>query len=390
MYQQASEVIHTFSPTSARGIKSWEVGVDYAVDNSIDTTLRAHGIGFCPGVINKMMQGVQEGYFLFNTAMDANTSIQQPLSVPSIATPLQFLQNWLPGVVYYATAQRTIDEIIGISTVGSWEDEEIVQQALEMTGSPVPYTDNGVVPLANWNLNFIQRHVVRNELGMNVGKLEQARSARVRIDSGETKRQSVTVQLEIMRNLIGFYGYNAGDNQTYGFLTDPNLLPYNNVAVGSVSGAYTWNLKNANEIISDILTAMAGLQTQGQGLIDPEKTRMTMVVPTSRIIFLNQVSTLITQSVKQWLAANFPNLRVISCVQYQGANSGANVFTIHADTVDDGSSTDDRKTWTQIVPAKMQFLGVAIEAKGYTEDYVHSTAGALCKRPYAMYRVTGI
>ncbi len=388
---QLSQTHASFSPTSERGIKPWQVGVDYAVDGSIDKLLQAHGIGFCRGVLDQMMQGAALGFDVHNgVAMDTNTSIQQPLSVPSITTPLQFLQNWLPGIVYYATAQRTIDEIIGIDTVGSWEDEEIVQQALELTGSPVPYSDSGVVPLSNWNLNFITRHVVRNELGMRVGKLEQARSARVRVDSGEVKRQSCTVQLEITRNLIGFYGYNSGNNQTYGFLTDPNLLPYNNVAVGAVSGAYTWALKNANEIISDILTAMAGLQTQSQGLINPEKTALTMVVPTNSVTFLSQVSTLITQSVKQWLKANFPNVRIISCPQYDLANSNANVFTIHADTIDDGASTDNRKTWTQVVPAKMQFLGVAMQAKGYEEDYVHATAGALCKRPYAMYRVTGI
>ena len=87
---------------------------------------------------------------------------------------------------------------------------------------------------------------------------------------------------------------------------------------------------------------------------------------------------------------SYPNVRVVDAVQLDFANSGANVFNVHADTVDDGLSSDNRKTWTQIVPAKMQFLGVAVEAKGYTEDYVNATAGALCKRPYAMYRATGI
>lgn len=387
---QASITHARFSPTSERGIKPWQVGVDYAIDGSIDQTLKAHGIGFCRGVLPEMMRAASLGFDVHDgLAMDAN-NIQNPLSTSSIATPLQFLQNWLPGVVVYATAQRQIDEIIGVNTVGTWEDEEIVQQALEMTGSPVAYSDDGVVPYTNWNLNFIQRHVVRNELGMNVGKLEQARSARVRIDSGEYKRQSCTVQLEILRNAIGFYGYNSGNNQTYGFLTDPNLLPYNSVAIGAVTGAYTWALKNAQEIISDILTAMAGLQTQTQGLVDPEKSPITMVVPTNSITYLNKVSDLITQSVKQWLKASYPNVRLISCVQYDNANSSANIFTLHADTVEDGVSNDDHKTWSQIVPAKMQFLGVAIGAKGYTEDYVHATAGALCKRPYAMYRVTGI
>ena len=96
-------------------------------------------------------------------------------------------------------------------------------------------------------------------------------------------------------------------------------------------------------------------------------------------------------SVKSWLRDAYPNVRICDAVQLDAANGGANVFNVHADTVDDGgASTDDRRTWIQIVPATMQFLGVAQEAKGYTEDYVNATAGSTCKRPYAMVRFSGI
>ncbi len=86
----------------------------------------------------------------------------------------------------------------------------------------------------------------------------------------------------------------------------------------------------------------------------------------------------------------YPNVRIVDAVQFDLANSGANVFNVHADVVDDGVSTDNRKTWMQLVPAKLQFLGVAIQAKGYEEDYVSVSAGALCKRPVAMVRFSGI
>lgn len=387
---QISQRHASFSPTSKRGIGPWVVGKDYAIDETIDTTLKSLGIGFSRGVLDEMMRAYASGrYNLGGVAMDVNTSIQQPITTPSMSTPLQFLQNWLPGLVAIATAARRIDEIIGVDTVGTWEDEQIVQQVLEMTGSPVPYSDLGVVPLTDWNLNFVQRTVVRFELGMHVGKLEQARAARVRVDSGDQKRESCTLQLEIQRNALGFYGYNSGNNQTYGFLTDPNLLAYNTVATGAVSGSKLWSLKTFLEIQADLLTAFAGLRTQTQGLVDPGRTPLTLTVATNCVDYLNKTSDF-GISVKAWLKDAYPNVRIIDAVQFDGANSGANVFNIHADTVDDMVSTDNRKTWTQIVPAKMQFLGVAMEAKGYTEDYVNATAGSLCKRPYAMYRATGI
>ena len=140
---------------------------------------------------------------------------------------------------------------------------------------------------------------------------------------------------------------------------------------------------------ADLLTAFAGLRTQTQGLVEPGKTPLTLTVATNCVDYLNKTSDF-GISVKVWLEGAYKNVRIVDAVQFDNANGGANVFNVHADTVDDGQSTDNRKTWAQIVPSKMQFLGVAIESKGYTEDYVHATAGALCKRPYAMYRATGI
>lgn len=388
---EISKVHASFSPTSKRGLKPWQVGVDYALDQSLPATLQALGIGFEPGVMDDMFAAAKRNpamFFKNGAAMDSG-SIQQPLTANSLNVPLQFLQNWLPGFVAIATAVRKADEIMGMDTIGSWEDEQIVQQVLELSGSPVPYADSSVVPLTDWNLNFVQRSVVRMELGMHVGKLEQARSSRVRIDSADEKRASATLQLEIQRNMLSFYGYNSGVNQTYGFLTDPNLLGYVTVATGAVSGSKLWANKTFLEIQADLLTAFATLRTQTQGLVEPGKTPLTLTVATDSVDYLNKTSDF-GISVRDWLNKAYSNVRIVDAVQFNNANAGANVFNVHADVVDDGASTDNRKTWAQIVPAKLQFLGVATQAKGYTEDYVNATAGALCKRPYAMVRFTGI
>jgi hypothetical protein len=71
------------------------------------------------------------------------------------------------------------------------------------------------------------------------------------------------------------------------------------------------------------------------------------------------------------------------------ANSGANVFYIFADAVNDLSS-DDGRTFAQLVPAKFQVLGVQQMTKGYEEDYSNATAGIMCKRPWAVTRWSGI
>jgi hypothetical protein len=156
-------------------------------------------------------------------------SITAPVVASSAAVPVQFLQTWLPGFVRTLTTARTIDELFGISTVGSFDDEEVVQGVLEYTGHAVPYTDHGNIPLASYGTGYEKRTVVRFEHGMGVGVLEQSRAARQGLDLASERRAGAMLALEIIRNKVGFYGYNSG-GATYGALNEPNLPAYVNVA----------------------------------------------------------------------------------------------------------------------------------------------------------------
>lgn len=370
---QAASIVHQhFSGRyfQGQGAEPMVIDRDYAMDE-VEKLLPKIGVGFNPGVLDRMI----------DFAMDSN-NIQQPLTTPSITTPIQFLQNWLPGIIEVITAKQSIDEIMGRSTVGSWEDAQIIQQVIALTGAASPYTDVGNVPLSNWNQTFVDRTVVRFELGLRVGVLEAAQSARVRVDSAGQKRRSDAIQLEIQRNAVGFYGYNNGSGKTYGFLNDPNLPAYVNAPNGD------WATATFLEIQQDLLTLFQTLRTQSKGRITPNKDPLTLTLPTNSVDFLATVSDF-GYSVWAWLKEFYPNVRVVDAIQLDAANGGENVMYVHADQVTD-SGSDDNKTWIQVVPATFQLLGVQKLAKGYEEDYSNATAGAFCKRPYAVVRFTGI
>ena len=328
--------------------------------------------------------GAQNIKAMANYAMDT----QSDVTTPSITTPVQFLQNWLPGFVKVITAARKIDELVGISTTGSWEDQEIVQGLLEPIGNAIPYGDYTNVPLASWNTNFVRRTVVRFEKGIKVGMLEEARAARIRISTSAEKRSSAALALEIQRNLVGFYGFNNGSNLTYGFLNDPGLPAYVTVAASGTGGSTLWSSKTFLQIIADIRVAAAQLQNQSQDTINPEDAELTLALPTISYQYLSVTSDF-GISVRDWLNKTYPKLRVISAPQLNAANGGANVFYLYAESVVDGAS-DDSRTWVQVVPAKFQALGVEKQAKAYEEDYSNATAGVLLKRPYAVVRYSGI
>lgn len=305
----------------------------------------------------------------------------------SITNPVQFLQAWLPGFVEVLTAARKIDDLVGVTTVGSWESEEIVQGILERTGTAVPYADKTNIPLSGWNVNFERRTVVRFEEGMQVGPLEEARSAAIRVNTAAEKRTAAAVTLEIMRNRIGFVGYNSGNNRTYGFLNDPGLPAYVACATKAAGGT-TWAVATFNEIVADIISSLRTLRTNSKDRIDPKKTPITLAIATSVVDYLATVNTLGTLSVAEWLKQTYPNVRVESAPELDAANGGANVFYVYAESVQD-SGSDGGKTFIQAVPAKFFVLGVQKEAKGFKEDYSNATAGVFCKRPFAVVRRTG-
>jgi hypothetical protein len=320
----------------------------------------------------------------YNSAMDALTP---GLTTPSVPTPIQYLQNWLPGFIQVVTAARKIDSIVGITTAGAWEDESIVQGIMELDGTSVPYGDYTNIPLSSWNVNFEERTVIRFEEGMRVGVLEDARASRIRVNSAASKRESATLALEIQRNSIGFYGYNGGANLTYGFLNDPAepafvLLP--NGALGSPN----WSMKTFIEITADIRNAVASLRTSTGEIVDPDRDDMTLAVATASVDYLSVTALYGDTSVRQWLTETYPKIRIVSAPELDAANAGDNVFYLFADKVKD-TSTDDGRTFIQVVPTKFRVIGVQPMAKGYMEDYGNATAGVWCKRPFAMVRYYG-
>ncbi len=312
---------------------------------------------------------------------------QAPVTVASIPNLVQFLQNWVPGVVRILTAARKADEAIGIATIGSFEDEQVVVTVIEDQASAVPYGDTSDIPLASFNANYNAFTVVRLSIGTEVNILEEARGSRQRINVSDEKRISCSEALEIGRNTIAFFGYNSTNNQTYGILNNPNLPAYYTVPNG-VSGSPLWSTKTFLEITADIRGMISRLLTNSQERANPEDVETTLLLPTNSVVYLTVVSNF-GISVRDWLTQTYPKIRVVSAPQLNGANGGANVAYLYADEVLD-SGTDGGDTWLQPVPAKLMLTGVEKLVKGYREGYLNATAGAIVKRPFAVVRASGI
>jgi len=371
-----SQILHTFAP----GAPAWAMDEKAvaAITVAAMGQFRSLGIDISPARVRSMVKhmGLNEAP---GFAMDDTTPL---VTTASISNAVQFLQTWLPGLVRVLTQARKADDLIGLQTVGRWEDEEIIQGMLEPTGESQLYGDFTSIPLASWNLAWERRTVVRWEKGFQVGLLEEARAALMNVNSAAEKRNSVALALDIRRNSVAFVGFNGGNNRTYGILNDPSLPAYVNVAGG------TWATKTFLQITADIRAAMASLETQARGNIDVTKTPITLGLALAAHQYLSVTSDF-GNSVRAWLRETYPNVRVVTVPEFDAANGGANVFYLFADRIEDGG-TDGGATWAQLIPTKFRALGTERRAKGYIEDFSNATAGVLLKRPFAIVRRSGI
>jgi hypothetical protein len=322
-------------------------------------------------------------------ALDAG--ITQPVTTPSNGTPVQFLQEFLPGVVNILTVVRKADLLAPVVTAGEWHLEEIVLKTMEHTSNAQLYSDFGGVPLVSFNEVFERRQVVRFELGVQQNPLADARAAATGTVPSNEKRVALADGFEILRNDIAFNGFNVGTGKTYGILNDPNLPAYVTVATGA-GGNTTFASKTTVEIINDLSTAIRALEIQAGGNIDPTLNTINLEIPLAFNHFLTRSDGSFSNGLTamEWLSKNYPTINVITVPQFAGANAGENVFYLKAVSVDN-SGTDGGESIIQVVPAKMRAMGsVQNEKGGTTEGYTAAYAGVFTKRPYAVVRFTDI
>lgn len=315
-----------------------------------------------------------------------------PITAASVATPLQFLQWWMPGMIEVVTRARRADTLLGRSIVGNWEDEEIVYTVKENIGQPQPYGDLTDVPLVSYNTNFVKRTNVRFELGLQTGKLEDARAAKMKINPYNEKRASVAGAVGIGLNEIAFRGYDSYDSSTnptggntYGMLNAPELGAAKTLANTGTGSARTFASKDYTAICNDFITIMKDLRVQTGDNFNPETDAVTIGIAMSAFQYLDVQNSLGTQSVREFVQKQYKGVRFVSVPELDNmGGSGVHGMYVMADLI------NGKKVVDQLVTAALRLLGVEPKMKGTLEGYTYSTAGFVAPQPIGVLRYTGV
>ncbi|MEY0016935.1 major capsid family protein, partial [Providencia rettgeri] len=250
------------------------------------------------------------------------------------------------------------------------------------TGKAELYGDHTNVPLASYVQDQERRGIVRFEQGFQVGKLEGARQTAAGYEAATEKRNAAVESLEQGRERIGYYGFNSPETRVFGLLNEPNLPAYE-------TASRPWKGGTFESITSDFTFMFSQIEMNSGGIIK-DSTPITVLLPLGFRSTLNISNPVARgETVNQWVKENYPNIRFVFSPELAGANGGADVAYMFADSVDDGS-TATSATLLQVVPVKYQLLGSESTIKGYLEDATNATAGIFVTRPWAISRLSGI
>lgn len=356
--------------------------------NECDDTLRRDlqkiGIDLTDEYVNTMSQRMQR---TFDSA--------SAFHIPPAFTPINwFLQQFLPGYVATATAVRKCDELAGQTFIGDWEDANIIRRRMNRTGYPTEFGDRTNTSLVEFKASYDIRTVVRFEIGIQTGLLEDARNTKAQWETMMIKRSSALLTLDVARNAIFFFGWADGLSRTYGILNDPNLNPIVEAPSAQQGG---WNKSDYIGIISDLKYAFSLLRMQSQGIVDPSTDAVTLAVPPGKYESLNTPNTVGGTTVLQWLQSIYTKLRLVQVPELNGVFEGGSSTTddmmyLFADKIDtdiDGS-TDGGQTLMQLLEARARSLGVRNEIKVFEEIFTNAQAGGYIQRSYTLVQLGGI
>lgn len=257
-------------------------------------------------------------------AMDAQPvlSTQANSSVPSMLTTLID-----PDVYRVLFAPTRAAEILGETRKGTWLDETAMFPVVEQVGEVSSYGDFNENGHSSANSNWPQRQSYLFQSVCEYGEREVERAGLGRINwVGEVDGAAINA-LHRFANQSYFRGVQGLQN--YGLLNDPNLSAALTPAAKAWGGTAWVNngaiVATANEIYADIQALYLQVTQQVQGInqdpgqIDAD-AKMTLALSPASAVALTATNSF-GVNVKGLLKENFPNLRVVQAVQYEGLSS---------------------------------------------------------------------
>jgi hypothetical protein len=257
----------------------------------------------------------------YTLAMDAQPTL---VTTPNAGIPSMFTTMVDPRVIEILLAPNKAAEILGEEKKGSWVDQTAMFPVVERTGEVSSYGDFNANGRANANTDFPQRQSYLYQTVTEYGELELERAGRAAINWAAQLDIAAATVLTKFQNLTYFRGVQGLQN--YGLQNDPALSASLTPGTKAAGNGNVWIFNGAinataNEVFADIQALYFELVSQTGGLVEQDAKLVLALSPGSAVALTATNS--FNVNVSDLIKKNFPNLRVVTAVQY-GALSSSN------------------------------------------------------------------
>jgi hypothetical protein len=339
--------------------------------------LRARGILFHPsaefrGYVDRNVGGD------FSLAMDAQPTL---VSVSNAGIPA-YLVNYLdPQFIRVLVSPMKAAEIVGERKVGDWTMATSQFPVVESAGETTAYGDYSNSGVASANYNWVPRQSFTFQTITQWGEMELERAGAARINYAQDLNIASALVINKFQNKMAFLG--VANLQNYGLLNDPALpAGITPLPTGTASGT-AWSTKDGGGVYGDIVALYTQLVSQSKGVIDREAKMVLALSPESEANFTktNQYNV----NTSDLLKKNFPNLRVVSAVEYSAAGAGSTELVQLIVEEYEGVKTAE-VAFTE----KMRAHAVVIDSSSWRQKKSAGGWGTVIKRPILIASLYGV
>lgn len=311
-------------------------------------------------------------------AMDAQPGL---ITVSNSGIPA-FLANYLdPEVVRVLVSPMKAVEIIGEAKKGDWTTLTAQFQVVESTGEVSSYGDYSNNGQSSANINWVSRQSYHFQTVTRWGEREMEIAGEAKIDFAQNLNIASALTISKAANKIAFFG--VANLQNYGLLNDPSLPAGITPAATGTSGGTTWSTKDGAAVYGDIQLLYQQVVSQMKGLIERD-AKMTLALSPESEVNLTKTNQY-NVNVYDQLKKNFPNLRVVSAVEYSAAGTGSTeLMQLIVDEI------DGQKTAFVGFTEKMRAHPVFVDLSSFKQKKSAGSWGTIIRRPVAIGSMYGI
>lgn len=342
-------------------------------------------IGYASHTFGIVPHGQQAGFL----PLDENTGVAMDHAMAMDALPAlvtvsnagvpAFMTNYVdPKIIEVFTAPMESTSIYPEAKKGDWTTLTAYFNMVENVGEISSYGDYNENGQSNANVNWPQRQSYFFQTNTQWGDREMAMMGNAQIDWAAQKKRSSANTINQFQNKAYFYG--VANLQNYGILNDPSLsTPI--VPNTKAAGGTTWAVATYLEVIEDVAKLFKQLVNQA-GRVNLKTPMKLCMSPVISVNLTKTTSIGSTVSVWDYLKKTYPNLELVTAVQYS-TGSGELVQMI-------ADSIEGQPVGNTAFSEKMRSHGVVRETSFFKEKQSAGTWGAIIYLPLGVAGMLGV